>query len=217
MHSNVGFLATLDASMLSQRWPLVYQQAVHFLFWHCKYKPDGTGARRVFEHFSCTSNRSHQCDDLPRSFAGWVFMVFGCRFIRSHLSFSAIWWKLLGGPHNTGGGRYITNCFEYKDAVGYVSVSIVQVHRDNVLSFMRRLPEGWSLSRTPPTSFYSLVLFLGAWYSPGLQFYGLLAHPALRKRPSGVEERWPWCAPPRWFAVAWLHAVQPLSCTEGVF
>ena len=111
--------------MLSQRWHLVYQQAVHFLFWHCKYKPDGTGARRVFEHFSCTSNRSHQCDGLPRSFAGWVFMVFGCRFIRSHPGFSASgeasWWS---GQHKWW--RYITNCFEYKDAVGYVSVSIVR-------------------------------------------------------------------------------------------
>ena len=118
MDSSVGFLATLDASMLSQRWYLVYQQAVHFLFWHCKYKPDGTGARRVFEHFPALPTAVTSAmifpDPLP---VGCLWFLVAGSFVHTLVFLR---------PHDTGGGRYITNCFEYKDAVGYVFVSIVR-------------------------------------------------------------------------------------------
>ena len=105
----------------------------------------------------CTSNCSHHCDDIRRSYAGWVFMVLVAgSFVHTLVSFDMVeasWW----GSHDTGGERYITNCSEYKDAVGFVSVSIVWFFGDNVLSFMRRPPLGWSLSRTPPAMLWCFL------------------------------------------------------------
>ena len=203
MHSNGGFLTTLDAYMLScprgsprrhSKHPHPHQHAVlHLLF----------GRRKCtsgYEKCSCASNRSHHCDDLRRSYAGWVFMVFGCWFIRSHFGFLRYGGSLLVVRTALVAGGTLPTVFSARMPSVMCTCRFFGSSGHCVVVHAAS-PLGMEFAQDASCFVLFFGVFLGSWHFPGLQFYGYSFSSTSTTgscctseaplTPSGVEGRWP--------------------------